>query len=83
MQNITNVLLTQVIGRNGGEDTLSHWPISVGIMTINEASCEVLKYLERIWSTLSSLGKYLPYSQVESHPLPLWHLDAVCQVVDI
>ncbi|KAG6593272.1 Sacsin, partial [Cucurbita argyrosperma subsp. sororia] len=45
----------QVIGRNGGEDTLSHWPISVGIMSINEASCEVLKYLERIWSTLSSL----------------------------
>lgn len=64
MQNIANVLLTQVIGRNGGEDTLSHWPISVAIMSINEASCEVLKYLERIWSTLSSLGKYFPYSKV-------------------
>uniref|UniRef100_A0A9I9DSX1 RING-type domain-containing protein n=1 Tax=Cucumis melo TaxID=3656 RepID=A0A9I9DSX1_CUCME len=45
----------QVTGRNGGEDTLSHWPISVGVMSINEASCEVLKYLERIWSSLSSL----------------------------
>lgn len=63
MQNIADVLLTQVIGRNGGEDTLGHWPISIGVMSINEASCEVLKYLERIWSTLSSLGKYSPYSQ--------------------
>lgn len=70
MQGIANVLLTQVIGRNGGEDTLSHWPISVGIMSINEASCEVLKYLERIWSSLSSLGKYLPYSQAGAQPLP-------------
>lgn len=70
MKSIVDVLLTQVTGRNGGEDTLSHWPISVGVMSINEASCEVLKYLERIWSSLSSLGKYFPYSQAGPPPLP-------------
>ncbi|CAB4295974.1 unnamed protein product [Prunus armeniaca] len=44
----------QIIGRNGGEDTLAHWPTASGMMTIDEASCEVLKYLDKIWNSLSS-----------------------------
>ncbi|XP_030491993.2 uncharacterized protein LOC115707993 isoform X1 [Cannabis sativa] len=44
----------QVIGKNGGEDTLAHWPTASGMMTIDEASCEVLKYLDQIWGSLSS-----------------------------
>ncbi|KAF9624036.1 hypothetical protein IFM89_007734 [Coptis chinensis] len=44
----------QVVGRNGGEDTLAHWPISSGMITIEEASCEVLSYLDKIWGTLST-----------------------------
>ncbi|KAH7569811.1 hypothetical protein JRO89_XS05G0003000 [Xanthoceras sorbifolium] len=44
----------QVIGKNSGEDTLAHWPITSGMMTIDEASCEVLKYLDKVWDSLSS-----------------------------
>ncbi|KAL8483693.1 hypothetical protein ACS0TY_026393 [Phlomoides rotata] len=44
----------EVIGKNGGEDTLAHWPALLGIKTIDEASVEVLKYLEKVWSSLSS-----------------------------
>ncbi|XP_057960552.1 uncharacterized protein LOC131152729 isoform X2 [Malania oleifera] len=44
----------QVIGKNGGEDTLTHWPTAPGIMTIDQASCEVLKYLDKVWDSLSS-----------------------------
>ncbi|KAK4397028.1 Sacsin [Sesamum angolense] len=44
----------QVIGRNGGEDTLAHWPAVSGIKTIDEASLEVLKYLDKVWGSLSS-----------------------------
>ncbi|XP_043716705.1 sacsin isoform X2 [Telopea speciosissima] len=44
----------QVVGRNCGEDTLAHWPISPGMMTIEGASCEVLKYLDKIWGSLSA-----------------------------
>ncbi|KAJ8747299.1 hypothetical protein K2173_011564 [Erythroxylum novogranatense] len=44
----------QVIGRNGGEDTLAHWPTVSGIITVDEASCEVLKYLDKAWGSLSS-----------------------------
>lgn len=47
----------QIIGKNGGEDTLAHWPIASGMMTIDEASCEVLKYLDKIWNSLSSSGR--------------------------
>lgn len=47
----------QIIGRNGGEDTLAHWPTASGMMTIDEASCEVLKYLDKIWNSLSSSGR--------------------------
>ncbi|KAL5540659.1 hypothetical protein UlMin_042851 [Ulmus minor] len=44
----------QIIGKNGGEDTLAHWPTASGMMTIDEASCEVLKYLDKIWASLST-----------------------------
>ncbi|KAL2500800.1 zinc finger protein [Forsythia ovata] len=44
----------QVIGRNGGEDTLAHWPTASGLMTIDIASLEVLKYLDKVWGSLSS-----------------------------
>ncbi|CAK7337978.1 unnamed protein product [Dovyalis caffra] len=44
----------QVIGRNSGEDTLAHWPTAAGMMTVDETSCEVLKYLDKVWSSLSS-----------------------------
>ncbi|XP_057477891.1 uncharacterized protein LOC130765480 [Actinidia eriantha] len=44
----------QVIGRNSGEDTLAHWPTASGLMTIEEASFEVLKYLDTVWGSLSS-----------------------------
>lgn len=43
----------QVIGKNNGEDTLAHWPSSLGVMTVEEASCEILKYLDKIWGSLS------------------------------
>ncbi|GLT87071.1 hypothetical protein SLE2022_051720 [Rubroshorea leprosula] len=44
----------EIIGKNGGEDTLAHWPTTLGMMTIDDASCEVLKYLDKIWVSLSS-----------------------------
>lgn len=44
----------KVIGQNGGEDTLAHWPTLSGIMTIDKASCEVLEYLDRVWDSLSA-----------------------------
>ncbi|XP_060192900.1 uncharacterized protein LOC132622327 isoform X2 [Lycium barbarum] len=47
----------EVIGRNSGEDTLAHWPATTGIKTIDEASFDVLKYLDRVWSSLSSSDK--------------------------
>ncbi|KAF3621211.1 Binding protein, putative isoform 2 [Capsicum annuum] len=47
----------QVIGRNNGEDTLAHWPATTGIKTIDEASFDVLKYLDRVWSSLSLSDK--------------------------
>ncbi|KAK9117869.1 hypothetical protein Scep_015962 [Stephania cephalantha] len=45
----------QAVGRNGGEDTLVHWPMSSGTMTIEGASCEILKYLDKIWGSLAAL----------------------------
>ncbi|OIT25617.1 hypothetical protein A4A49_32452 [Nicotiana attenuata] len=47
----------QVIGRNNGEDTLAHWPATAGLKTIDEASFDVLKYLDRVWSSLSSADR--------------------------
>ncbi|CAN0888331.1 SACS [Linum grandiflorum] len=47
----------QVIGRNGGEDTLAHWPTAAGILTVDEASSKVLKYLDGVWDSLSSSEK--------------------------
>ncbi|KAL7180871.1 hypothetical protein ACSBR1_039850 [Camellia fascicularis] len=44
----------KIIGRNSGEDTLAHWPTASGLMTIEEASLEVLKYLDKVWGSLSS-----------------------------
>ncbi|XP_052204846.1 LOW QUALITY PROTEIN: uncharacterized protein LOC127809789 [Diospyros lotus] len=44
----------QAIGRNNGEDTLAHWPNTSGLMTIEEASLLVLKYLDKVWGSLSS-----------------------------
>ncbi|CAI9097022.1 OLC1v1033309C2 [Oldenlandia corymbosa var. corymbosa] len=44
----------QFIGRNHGEDTLAHWPAASGGKTIDEASFEVLTYLEKIWGSLSA-----------------------------
>lgn len=61
---ISNQIL-QVIGRNGGEDTLAHWPAISGIKTVDEASLEVLRYLDKVWSSLSSSGNLVCFS---SHP---------------
>ncbi|WOK94827.1 sacsin [Canna indica] len=44
----------QVVGRDNGEDTLAHWPTSTGIMTVEDAFLEILKYMDKIWGTLSS-----------------------------
>ncbi|PKA59238.1 E3 ubiquitin-protein ligase MUL1 [Apostasia shenzhenica] len=44
----------QVIGRNNGEDTLAHWPASLGMITVEDASFEILKYLDKVWGTISS-----------------------------
>ncbi|KAK4261932.1 hypothetical protein QN277_004866 [Acacia crassicarpa] len=43
----------KLIGKNGGEDTLAHWPIASG-MKIEECTCQILKYLDKLWSSLSS-----------------------------
>nr|GMD37660.1 sacsin isoform X1 [Ipomoea batatas] len=50
----TVLLHLQIIGRNSGEDTLSHWPTASGLKTIDEASIDVLKYLDKNWGSLSS-----------------------------
>lgn len=50
-----NMVLPQEIGKNGGEDTLAHWPIASG-MNIEECTCQILKYLDKVWSSLSSSG---------------------------
>ncbi|KAL8139892.1 hypothetical protein V2J09_005913 [Rumex salicifolius] len=44
----------QVVGKDGGGDTLAHWPAATNVMSVEEASCEVLKYLEKVWDSLSS-----------------------------
>lgn len=49
----------QVVGRNNGEDTLAHWPTTSGMMTVEDSSFEILKYLDKIWGTLSSSGFHL------------------------
>lgn len=51
--------MSQIIGRNSGEDTLSHWPTASGLKTIDEASIDVLKYLDKNWGSLSSSGGFL------------------------
>ncbi|KAL4186156.1 hypothetical protein AMTRI_Chr09g12820 [Amborella trichopoda] len=44
----------QIVGRNGGEDTLARWPTSSSMISIEDASYEVLKYLEKLWHSLSA-----------------------------
>ncbi|XP_008803352.1 sacsin [Phoenix dactylifera] len=44
----------QVVGRDNGEDTLAHWPTSSGMITVEYAFLEILKYLDKVWGTLSS-----------------------------
>ncbi|KAL0905364.1 hypothetical protein M5K25_023777 [Dendrobium thyrsiflorum] len=43
-----------VVGRNNGEDTLSRWPCSPGMMTVEDASFEILNYLDTNWGARSS-----------------------------
>lgn len=44
----------QVVGRDNGEDTLAHWPTSSGMITVEDAFLEILKYLDKVWGALSS-----------------------------
>ncbi|GAB2275278.1 hypothetical protein Dimus_010038 [Dionaea muscipula] len=44
----------QIIGRDGGGETLAHWPAASNMKTVEDASCEVLKYLDKVWDSLSS-----------------------------
>ncbi|XP_074588626.1 LOW QUALITY PROTEIN: uncharacterized protein LOC141844465 [Curcuma longa] len=44
----------QVVGKDNGEDTLAHWPTSTDIMTVEDAFSDILKYMDKIWGTLSS-----------------------------
>lgn len=57
-KNLPDVIVSQIIGKNGGEDTLAHWPTAPGMMTIDEASCEVLKFLDKNWGAISSSGRF-------------------------
>ena len=50
--------LLQVVGRNNGEDSLARWPTTSGMMAVEDACVEILKYLEKVWGTLSSSGWY-------------------------
>lgn len=54
------MVLPQEIGKNGGEDTLAHWPIASG-KNIEECTCQILKYLDKVWGSLSSSGDSLGY----------------------
>eukprot|EP01018_Ginkgo_biloba_P011710 Gb_03748 [translate_table: standard] len=44
----------QVVGKNGGEETLARWPTSAGMKSVEDAFSDVLKYLSNIWGALSS-----------------------------
>lgn len=44
----------QIVGKDGGGDTLAHWPTTTNIMNVENAACEVLKYLDKVWASLSS-----------------------------
>lgn len=61
-----------MIGKNGGEDTLAHWPIASGMLSVDDASMEVLKYLDKIWDSLSSSGMSALYiAYIPIHDLQL------------
>lgn len=49
----------QFTGRNGGEDTLAHWPIASGVLTVDDATLQILNFLDKAWSSLSSSGSFL------------------------
>ncbi|GJU30653.1 hypothetical protein Tco_1174242 [Tanacetum coccineum] len=36
------------------EDTQAHWPTESGLITVEEASFDIFKFLDKIWGTLSS-----------------------------
>lgn len=55
-----------MIGRNGGENTLAHWPTASGMMTVDEASCSVLRYLDRVSGSLSSSGNSILHLLIPS-----------------
>ncbi|XP_021846367.2 uncharacterized protein [Spinacia oleracea] len=44
----------QIVGKDGGGDALAHWPTSASMMTAEDAACEILKYLAKVWDSLSS-----------------------------
>ncbi|GJZ89640.1 reverse transcriptase [Tanacetum coccineum] len=44
----------KAIGKKFGEDTQAHWPTESGLITVEEASFEIFKFLDKIWGTLSS-----------------------------
>ncbi|KAJ3692968.1 hypothetical protein LUZ60_012063 [Juncus effusus] len=47
----------QMVGKYNGEDTLAHWPTSSGVMSVESTFLEILRYLDKIWETLSSADK--------------------------
>ncbi|XP_021724690.1 uncharacterized protein LOC110692006 isoform X2 [Chenopodium quinoa] len=44
----------QIVGKDGGGDALAHWPTTTSMMTVEDAACEILKYLSKVWDSLSS-----------------------------
>lgn len=44
----------QIVGKDGGGDTLAHWPTAANMISVEDAACEVLKYLDKVWASLSS-----------------------------
>ncbi|KAK9663814.1 hypothetical protein RND81_14G000300 [Saponaria officinalis] len=44
----------QTVGKDGGGDSLAHWSTAANMMTVEDAACEVLKYLDKVWASLSS-----------------------------
>ncbi|KAH9612108.1 hypothetical protein KSS87_002588 [Heliosperma pusillum] len=44
----------QTVGKDGGGDALAHWSTAPSMMTVEDAACEVLKYLDKAWASLTS-----------------------------
>lgn len=47
------------MGERDGEDILARWPSVDGMMRVEDAFLEILKYLDKCWEGLSSHGKCL------------------------